>query len=186
IARVRGLPYSAATADIEEFFKGCAILKDGINFVLSHGGRPAGEAFVTFETENDCRRALMRDRDLMNKRYVEVYPSSEDEKHVAITSAVSYAQDDQSSGGDPSTSYKGVVKLRGLPYSITADDIRSFFGHLSIKEDGIIICLNRERRNNGEAFVEFTDEYVVDEAVKKDRQMIGSRYVEVFRSSKAD
>eukprot|EP00960_Hanusia_phi_P023071 681800-Hanusia_phi.AAC.1 len=186
IARVRGLPYSAATSDIEEFFRGCAILKDGINFVLSHGGRPAGEAFVTFETENDCRRALMRDRDLMNKRYVEVYPSGEDEKHVAITNAESYSVDNSSSFGDPSTSYKGVVKLRGLPYSITSDEIRNFFGHLTIADDGITICLSRDGRNNGEAFVEFTEEYLVDEAVKRDRQMIGNRYVEVFRSSKAD
>jgi hypothetical protein len=89
-------------------------------------------------------------------------------------------------GGAGDGSYGGLAKLRGLPYSTTYDDIRRFFAGLPIKPDGITLCENREGRASGEAYVEFEDEASAQEATKKDRQNLGSRYVEVYKVAKND
>lgn len=57
---------------MRDFFAGCKIAD--IFLVLNSAGRASGEGFIKFETAEDGARALMRDRDLMIKRYVEVSP----------------------------------------------------------------------------------------------------------------
>lgn len=44
----------------------------------------------------------------------------------------------------------------------------------------------KDGRPNGEAFVEFVEEIAVEEAIKYHKSSIGSRYVEIFKSSRAD
>lgn len=36
--------------------------------------------------------------------------------------------------------FYGVVKMRGLPYSTTINEIKSFFSDIPVKEDGIFLC----------------------------------------------
>lgn len=43
----------------------------GIHFIYTREGRPSGEAFVEFETEDDINIALKKDRETMGHRYVE-------------------------------------------------------------------------------------------------------------------
>ncbi len=47
----------------------------------------------------------------------------------------------------------GVCKMRGLPYSVTYEEIRTFFKDCTIVPDGITLCQARDGRNNGEAYV---------------------------------
>ncbi|KAG8128555.1 hypothetical protein E2320_015393 [Naja naja] len=61
-----------------------------------------------------------------------------------------------------------VIKVRGLPWSCSADEVQRFF------------C----GRPNGEAFVELETEQDLKFALKKDRKPMGQRYVEVYRSNK--
>ncbi len=55
---------------MRSFFEGCAI--EEVLLVMNSASRASGEGFVRFKTAEDGARALMRDRDLMIKRYVEV------------------------------------------------------------------------------------------------------------------
>lgn len=73
VVKLRGLPWSATTEDIIKFFKDCSILggKTGVHMTTSREGRPSGEAFVEFESPEDVRRAIQRDRDHMGNRYIE-------------------------------------------------------------------------------------------------------------------
>lgn len=46
---------------------------------------------------------------------------------------------------------------------------------LEIEHNGITIVLDHKGRNSGEAFVQFSSKTAADEALKRDRQLIGNR-----------
>lgn len=79
VVKCRGLPFSAQKTDVEAFFSGCNIAEDGIWIVQNQFNRSTGDAFVTFATPEDAQRAIGRHRDLMNQRYIEVFPSTQSE-----------------------------------------------------------------------------------------------------------
>jgi inhibitor of KinA sporulation pathway (predicted exonuclease) len=77
ILKCRGLPFSAQKSDVEAFFRGCNIVEDGIWIVVNQFQRATGDAFVTFATPEDAKRAAGRHRDMMQQRYVEVFSSTQ-------------------------------------------------------------------------------------------------------------
>lgn len=81
-----------------------------------------------------------------------------------------------------------IVKLRGLPWSATVDDVVDFFSGCKIArgKDGVHMTTSREGRPSGEAFVEFEDIQDVEKALDKDREHIGSRYIEVFKVDRTE
>jgi len=79
-----------------------------------------------------------------------------------------------------------VVRMRGLPYECADDDISSFFNGLQIADNGISIIEDQHGRSMGYAYVEFTSMYDADLAMKKDRETMGSRYIELFKATKQD
>ncbi len=44
-------------------------------FALFSDGRPNGDAFVSFATEEDCKEALARHRTKLQDRYIDVFPA---------------------------------------------------------------------------------------------------------------
>ena len=74
------------------------------------------------------------------------------------------------------------VKLRGLPYEATPNEISQFLEDCKVKggEDGIHILLGPDNRPKGEALVELETNQDMVNALNKDRQHMGSRYVEVM------
>ena len=80
-----------------------------------------------------------------------------------------------------------VVRIRGLPYDATKEDVAKFFGDdFGIVEDGILLPLAIDGRASGQAYVQFTNEKDAQRALKKNREYMGHRYVEVFESSMED
>ncbi|XP_068956587.1 heterogeneous nuclear ribonucleoprotein H-like [Petaurus breviceps papuanus] len=81
-----------------------------------------------------------------------------------------------------------VVKVRGLPWSCSADEVQRFFSECKIQNgaSGIRFIYTREGRPSGEAFVELESEDEVKLALKKDRETMGHRYVEVFKSNNVE
>ena len=73
--KARGLPWSATSAEVLQFFSDCSIVggEDGVKFGLNREGRPSGEAFVEVESLEDVNKALVKDREKMGKRYIEVF-----------------------------------------------------------------------------------------------------------------
>lgn len=76
-----------------------------------------------------------------------------------------------------------VVRLRGLPFNCGETDIIDFFVGLDIVD---ILLVKKQGRFSGDAFVVFAVPLQADLALRKDRQNIGHRYVEVFRAQKLD
>ena len=80
-----------------------------------------------------------------------------------------------------------VVRLRGLPYDATKEDVANFFGdEFDIVEDGILLPLAKDGRSSGQAYVQFTNDEDAKKALEKNRHHMGHRYVEVFESSMED
>ncbi|CAM8949704.1 hypothetical protein QQ045_018112 [Rhodiola kirilowii] len=76
-----------------------------------------------------------------------------------------------------------VVRLRGLPFNCTDIDILKFFAGLNIVD---ILLVKKGGKFSGEAFVLFSDLVQVDLALKRDKQNMGRRYVEVFKCKRQD
>ncbi|NXF38092.1 GRSF1 factor, partial [Nyctibius bracteatus] len=72
VVLLRGLPFSSTEEDIADFFSGLKITD--IAFVY-RGERRTGEAFVQFAAPEMAAKALLRHREYMGNRYIEVYVS---------------------------------------------------------------------------------------------------------------
>ncbi|NWT13187.1 GRSF1 factor, partial [Vireo altiloquus] len=72
VVLLRGLPFTSTEEDIADFFAGLKI--SDIAFIY-RGDRRTGEAFVQFMTPEMAAKALLRHREYMGNRYIEVYVS---------------------------------------------------------------------------------------------------------------
>ncbi|XP_030046496.1 G-rich sequence factor 1 [Microcaecilia unicolor] len=180
LVRVRGLPWSCTVDDILGFFSDCRIRNgaQGVHFIFNRDGRLQGDAVVELETEMDVQNAIRKHRDYLGERYLEVYEVDE----VAAKALLKTLQPG-SLGSIPSD---GVVRLRGLPYNCTEQDIAQFFTGLEITNEGITFLFDHYGRKTGIAFVQFTSLDMAAKALLKHREEIGSRYIEIFPSRKSE
>ncbi|GJQ11837.1 hypothetical protein GpartN1_g3628.t1 [Galdieria partita] len=195
IIRLRGLPWSATKEDVLSFLEGAQVIPCAVHFVLNQQGKPRGEAFVQLSSLDDVNRALELHRQVLGHRYIEVFKSTPQEM-----SAVLSRQNGRSASVAPfsRTTYSNVsslddskpfyiVRMRGLPFSASADQVARFFDGIEIagsrSNGGIHIVQNQEGHPIGEAFVEFVSEEALNKALQRHKQMMGKRYIELFRSS---
>ncbi|CAK9300443.1 unnamed protein product [Gordionus sp. m RMFG-2023] len=169
IVKLRGLPWSTSYVDIEKFFEGLKIMEGykGVVFNNSKDGRPSGEAYVEFANSNDFAEALKKDKRYIDNRYIEVDEANSDD----------YEYYKERAGHDDF-----VVRLRGLPYKCTTEEIETFFTGLDIIPNGIMVPKDEEGRCT-EAFVQFKDSISYESGLKKHKEKMGHRYIEVFGSS---
>nr|XP_022335060.1 heterogeneous nuclear ribonucleoprotein H-like [Crassostrea virginica] len=170
--KLRGLPYSATNEDVRKFLKGVNVVGD-LHFVDSRDGKPSGICYLKIKAE-DKRKAQRLHLDTIGSRYIEVFlmPSSE--------------IDEIPSSGTPSSkdSVNTIVKIRGLPYSYTRQDIIDFFDGLEIVPHGITIPINQPGGFLGQALIQFVSPDIAKQALLRNRHYIGNRYIEVFPSFK--
>ncbi|NXW65534.1 GRSF1 factor, partial [Eurystomus gularis] len=91
VVLLRGLPFSSTEEDIADFFPGLKITD--IAFVYQEG-RKSGEAFVQFAAPDMAAKALLRHREYMGNRYIEVYVSRRHhmQRHVPHDRQPAYAR----------------------------------------------------------------------------------------------
>ncbi|NXA36469.1 GRSF1 factor, partial [Eudromia elegans] len=70
VVMLRGLPYSCTEDDIADFFAGLSVTD--IVFV-NRGDRRTGEAYVQFAAPDMAAKALLRHKEYIGNRYIEVY-----------------------------------------------------------------------------------------------------------------
>ncbi|NP_001085008.1 heterogeneous nuclear ribonucleoprotein H1 S homeolog [Xenopus laevis] len=179
VVKVRGLPWSCSHDEIENFFSESKIANglSGVHFIYTREGRPSGEAFVEFETEDDLQLAVKKDRATMAHRYVEVFKSNSVEMDWVLK---------HTGPNSPDTANDGFVRLRGLPFGCSKEEIVQFFSGLEIVPNGITLPVDFQGRSTGEAFVQFASQEIAEKALKKHKERIGHRYIEIFKSSRAE
>uniref|UniRef100_A0A8C8VE71 Probable RNA-binding protein 19 n=1 Tax=Pelusios castaneus TaxID=367368 RepID=A0A8C8VE71_9SAUR len=72
-----------------------------------------------------------------------------------------------------------TVKLRGAPFNVTEQNVREFL--LPLKPVAIRIVRNAHGNKTGYVFVDFSREEEVQKALKRNKEYMGGRYIEVFR-----
>ncbi|KAM7523969.1 hypothetical protein LguiA_013871 [Lonicera macranthoides] len=198
VVRLRGLPFDCTDMDIFKFFAGLDIVDV---LLVNKRGRFTGEAFVVFAAHMQVDFALNRDRQTMGRRYVEVFRCKKQDYYNAVATEMKYegTYDNNGSHGSPplvarstrlksndkdNMEYTEILKLRGLPFSVIKSDIVKFFGELKLTGDKIHIAFRPDGKATGEAYVEFGSVDEATEAMGKDKKKIGSRYVELFPSTR--
>ncbi|XP_051577437.1 RNA-binding protein 12B-like [Myxocyprinus asiaticus] len=71
------------------------------------------------------------------------------------------------------------LKLTGMPFSATKENVRNFFDGLQIED--MLFLRNQRGTFNGHAIVKFATTEDAIEGLKRDRQYIGPRYVQITR-----
>ncbi|KAM9331403.1 G-rich sequence factor 1 [Gastrophryne carolinensis] len=194
IVRARGLPWSCTAEDVLNFFSECSVCNgaDGVHFIFNRDGKPRGDAIIEFETADDLTKALEQHKKYMGQRYVEVFEMSHKDAEMllqrlqASTSPTRMSSMSPMAQAMPPSPNDATVRLRGLPYSCTEQDIINFFSGLSIAEEGITFVLDQRGRKSGEAFVQFVSQEHSEQALMKHKQEIGSRYIEIFPSRRSE
>ncbi|XP_036399967.1 epithelial splicing regulatory protein 2 isoform X3 [Megalops cyprinoides] len=183
VIRARGLPWQSSEQDIARFFTGLNITKGGVALCLNAQGRRNGEALVRFVSPEHRDLALERHKHHMGTRYIEVYIASGKEflKIVGATPnevAQFLSKENQV-----------IVRMRGLPFTATPEDVLGFLGPESPVTDGsegLLFLKYPNGRPTGDVFALFACEEYVQHALKKHKQILGRRYIEIFRSTAAE
>jgi hypothetical protein len=76
-----------------------------------------------------------------------------------------------------------VVRLRGLPYSSKPSNVISFLSPVEVlgNEDGVVFTYQADGRPTGEAYVELPSEEAAQQAMKKHKETLGSRWAAALR-----
>ncbi|KAM6125856.1 epithelial splicing regulatory protein 1 [Pterocles gutturalis] len=183
VIRARGLPWQSSDQDIARFFKGLNIAKGGAALCLNAQGRRNGEALVRFVSEEHRDLALQRHKHHMGNRYIEVYKATgEDFLKIAGGTSNEVAQ-------FLSKENQVIVRMRGLPFNVTTEEVLTFFGqHCPVTggKEGVLFVTYPDSRPTGDAFVLFACEEYAQNALKKHKNLLGKRYIELFRSTAAE
>ncbi|KAK6924574.1 RNA recognition motif domain [Dillenia turbinata] len=83
ILKLRGLPFSVQKSQIVEFFGEFKLADDRIHIACRPDGKATGEAFVEFDSAEDAKKAMCKDKMTIGSRYVELFPSTPDEARRA-------------------------------------------------------------------------------------------------------
>uniref|UniRef100_T1ILP7 RRM domain-containing protein n=1 Tax=Strigamia maritima TaxID=126957 RepID=T1ILP7_STRMM len=186
VVRARGLPWQSSDQDIARFFRGLNIARGGVALCLSPQGRRNGEALVRFVNSEHRDMALKRHKHHIGNRYIEVYKATGEDFVNVAGGNNNEAQSFLSRGGQV------IVRMRGLPYDCTAQQVIQFFENGAMpcsvmdSEEGVLFVRKPDGRATGDAFVLFETEDAASRALQKHRELIGSRYIELFRSTTAE
>ncbi|KAJ8248999.1 hypothetical protein GJAV_G00230070 [Gymnothorax javanicus] len=183
VIRARGLPWQSSDQDIARFFKGLNIAKGGVALCLNAQGRRNGEALVRFENAEQRDLALERHKHHMGSRYIEVYKATGEEfLKIAGGTSNEVAQ-------FLSKENQVIIRMRGLPFTATPENVLGFLGPESPVTDGsegLLFVKYPDGRPTGDAFVLFACEEYAQNALKKHKHILGKRYIELFRSTAAE
>uniref|UniRef100_A0A2K6B0Z1 G-rich RNA sequence binding factor 1 n=1 Tax=Macaca nemestrina TaxID=9545 RepID=A0A2K6B0Z1_MACNE len=161
LIRAQGLPWSCTMEDVLNFFSESATVRMN-TFSLNRDGKRRGD--------QECRKPLEKHRMYMGPAVLyEINNEDVDALMKSLQVKSSPVVND------------GVVRLRGLPYSCNEKDIVDFFAGLNIVDITFVMDY-RGRRKTGEAYVQFEEPEMANQALLKHREEIGNRYIEIFPS----
>merc|ERR1711904_631683 len=75
--------------------------------------------------------------------------------------------------------HAGTLRMRGIPFRSTVDDVLRFFAGFQIMPGGVELG-QRDGRATGDCFVTFTSAAEAQRAMVMNNKHMGARYVELF------
>ena len=73
-----------------------------------------------------------------------------------------------------------TLRIRGLPFGATTDDVIEFFRPLRLSSSSPVLCVPLEQRPPGEAYVRFKNREDAERGMRRHRAMMQRRFIEVF------
>lgn len=119
-----------------------------VRIEYNEDGRPSGDAAVTFATAQEAIKAATKNKQHMQHRYIEIF------------------------------FVRHILKMRGLPFRATEQDIAEWFTPIADPLD-VQIDIGEDGRPTGDAKVMFATEDEAYMAMKKNKQYMQHRYVEL-------
>lgn len=189
VIRLRGIPFKCTPEKLRNFFKDMDIPPYGILLITDQRGRNTGEGFIQFNSHEHAEQALLKHKETIERRYIEIFKASRNEMTEAQNRIRGHQFPVDPSGRKnlslagvgPDGVYCHVVQMRGLPFRASEEDIRTFF-HPTV----ISACqfeFGYDSRPSGRASVAFPSHNDAIKAMEKDKQTIGNRYIELFLKS---
>lgn len=202
VIRLRNLPVTAGTIDIRRFFERLSIPDGGVHII----GGDDGTAFILFATDEDARQAMLRDGQKITNNKIKLMLSSHTEMRNMIEESqrryeelrglrppeppITNLTNRSSAAGQEQDAYNNqertappefYIELRGMPYNVSEVDIVEFFSALPLA--GIRIIRDKDGQPTGQGFVKFKTSMVKIQALKKDHDFMGPRFVRVVSAS---
>lgn len=135
---MRGLPYDVTEKDIINFFLPYNVAAGEVKIGLNGSRQRTGEAVVQFKSAEDARKAeTEKDGNNIGSRWIELYLITV----AQYKSFEVYAFAERSMSQKPTTNMKSyltkenrqnALRLRGLPFNVTEEDIMNFFKNYHI------------------------------------------------------
>jgi RNA recognition motif. (a.k.a. RRM, RBD, or RNP domain) len=116
-------------------------------------------------------------------------PAADADSSTATTTAATTAGDDNTTAvavlnkGDSKSNGSSVIRMRGLPYRASKAEVTAFFKGCVVADEGVIFVARPDGKATGEAYVHFASRDDMRTALRRDREMLGNRYIELFASS---
>lgn len=106
-----------------------------ISLPLNQEGRPSGEGFVGLKTEEDVQAALQKNKELIQKRYIEgTYCTVVIIVYVITVFRISHEELANAMRRGFLSEEGRLVKLRGLPFSASDNDIKEFLTGIFVNQ----------------------------------------------------
>ena len=160
--KLGNLPFESSKEEITSFTEGHAKPED---CYVDYGryGRPSGSAYLGFNDKSAHDSVLsMHEKTEIGGRVVRINQATK------LSQSVRYQLE------NPVDANSNCVKLLGLPFKVTEDEIVSFLDGCSVVE--VKISKNNKKRPIGEAVVKFADEKSKEKSFSYSRKEIGNRF----------
>ncbi|XP_060936658.1 RNA binding motif protein 12Bb [Limanda limanda] len=214
VIRLRGLRVTAGTEDIRKFFTGLKIPDGGVHIIggergeafiifasdedarraMTRSGNCIKDAPVALLLSSKAEMQSMLERSAENAELDQRRRFEENARPAKRPFGPEVGRRSGSqSGHSPSPKNQrpsnnnddfSCVFLKGLPYTVTENEVHTFFSDLLV--DDIILLKNEKGSNNGSGLVKFATTEDANEGLKRDRNYIGSRYIEVTMTTVND
>ena len=89
-------------------------------------------------------------------------------------------------GGIQIGEHTGFLRMRGLPFAASKEDIIKFFSGYNPVPDSVVLTYRNDGRATGEAYVGFATPDDSKRAMELHRRSMGNRYIELFISNKEE
>ena len=147
--------------------------------------------FLNIDVQGETSASKEKTTDERTSSQSEEEKEDEEEESVKETSQEEKSQEDKTKKKqkqkqkEPTKEFpqdevvkSNILKLRGIPFKCTEQDVIEFFRPLSI--DDIRFPKNKKGRPSGYAFVDFASRKEAQEAMKKNGKKLKGRYIELF------
>lgn len=175
-ARVKGLAWNCTVRDVSQFLLGShdLLAEEQVVFIYN----AAGDAFVRLSSSDEVERAVRHSgRPMYGGGKVDVWRST-----GAEADEWAWRARDR-----PSGSFRGVVKMKGLPYASTEADVAEIFFDGKISKRQVVLVHAESGRPRGEAYVcSSTVEKAKRLMIEYDKKELGGRWIDLTEASRGE